>query len=62
MFLRAITITLLLASLSFAETLSLALPDSLERLVEKATGETMALNYKAEHNVKRPITGTTLYI
>ena len=47
MFLRTIAITLLLASLSFAESLSLALPDSLERLVEKATGETMALDYKA---------------
>ena len=47
MFLRAIAITLLLATLCFAESLSLALPDSLERLVEKATGETMALNYKA---------------
>ena len=47
MLLRTFAITLLLASLSFAETLSLALPDSLERLVEKATGETMALNYKA---------------
>ena len=31
---RAITITLLLASLAFAESLSLTLPDSLERLVE----------------------------
>ena len=47
MFLRSFAIMLLLAAISFAESMSLALPDSLERLVEKATGETMALNYKA---------------
>lgn len=55
MFQRTITITLLLASLSFAESLSLALPDSLERLVEKATGETMALDYKAALNTAQAL-------
>ena len=55
MFLRTIAITLLLASLSFAESLTLALPDSLERLVEKATGETMALNYKAALNTAQTL-------
>ena len=44
---RFMAITLLLAAFSFAENLSLALPDSLENLVEKATAQTMALDYKA---------------
>ena len=47
MFLRTIAITLLLTAISFAENLSLTLPDSLENLVEKATAQTMALDYKA---------------
>ena len=47
MLLRTIAISLLLAAFSFAENLSLALPDSLENLVEKATAQTMALDYKA---------------
>lgn len=47
MFLRVLTIMLLLAAFSFGETLSLALPDSMESLVEKATAQTMSLDYKA---------------
>ena len=55
MFLRTMTISLLLAALSFAENLTLALPDSLENLVEMATAQTMALNYKAALNTAQAI-------
>ena len=50
MFMRTVAISLLLAAFSFAENLSLALPDSLENLVEMATAQTMALDYKAALN------------
>ena len=46
MMLRAIAISLLLAAISFAESLTLALPDALNKQVEQATAQTMALDYK----------------
>ncbi len=55
MLLRTVAISLLLASLSFAENLTLALPDSLENLVEKATAQTMALDYKAALNTAQAL-------
>ena len=55
MFLRTTAISLLLATLCFAESLSLALPDSLENLVEKATAQTMALDYKAALNTAQSL-------
>lgn len=55
MLLRTVAISLLLAALSFAENLTLALPDSLENLVEKATAQTMALDYKAALNTAQAL-------
>ena len=55
MFLRTVAISLLLAAFSFAENLSLALPDSLENLVEMATAQTMALNYKTALNTAQAL-------
>ena len=46
MMLRIIAISLLLAAISFAESLTLALPDALNKQVEQATAQTMALDYK----------------
>ena len=55
MLLRAIAISLLLTAFSFAENLTLALPDSLENLVEKVTAQTMALDYKTALNTAQAI-------
>ena len=55
MLLRTIAISLLLAAFSFAENLTLALPDSLENLVEKVTAQTMALDYKTALNTAQAI-------
>ncbi len=55
MFMRTVAISLLLAAFSFAENLSLALPDSLENLVEMATAQTMALDYKAALNTAQAL-------
>lgn len=55
MFMRTVAISLLLATFSFAENLSLALPDSLENLVEMATAQTMALNYKTALNTAQAL-------
>ena len=52
---RFMAITLLLAAFSFAENLTLALPDSLENLAEKATAQTMALDYKGALNTAQAI-------
>ncbi len=52
---RFVSISLLLTALSFAENLSLALPDSLENLVEKVTAQTMALDYKTALNTAQAI-------
>lgn len=55
MFMRTVAISLLLAAFSFAENLSLALPNSLENLVEMATAQTMALDYKAALNTAQAL-------
>ena len=52
---RFVSISLLLAAFSFAENPSLALPDSLENLVEKVTAQTMALDYKTALNTAQAI-------
>ena len=52
---RFVPISLLLTALSFAENLTLALPDSLENLVEKVTAQTMALDYKTALNTAQAI-------
>ena len=55
MILRTVALSLLLAAFSFAESLTLALPDSLNRLVEQATAQTMALDYKAALNTAQSL-------
>ena len=55
MLLRTIAISLLLTALSFAENLTLALPDSMENLVEKVTAQTMSLDYKAALNTAQDL-------